>query len=300
MSDLTFIDLFAGIGAMRLALESAGWTCKWANEINPYAAQIYRKHFGNKELIEGDIRRVKPEDIPHVDMFSGGFPCQSFSIAGGGEGLEDPRGTLFYEICRLAKAKQPKLLFLENVSGLLSNHKGETFFKILQRLDEIGYDVEWQSFNSKYFGIPHNRERVFIIGHSRKARTQQIFPISTYVKSFNPKTPEKMRLIQVGNVDTKGHNSIWGRVYSPEGICANLNAKGGGLGAKTGLYLVGENKVRRLTPLECERVQGLPDIWTKYGNTNISDAQRYLCIGNAVTTNVVAFLGEKLKHSLLC
>ena len=220
--EITYAELFTGIGGFRYGLEKANsWNdrnqqanillprrqeainstrndnpqdngsdrcidktqsqshfkCIWANEWDKYACQIYRKNFGDKELVEGNIRTVNPSTIPAFDLLTAGFPCQSFSLAGKRRGFEDTRGTLFYEVARIAEAKRPRLLLLENVKGLLSNDRGRTFAKIIQTLDELGYDVEWQVLNSKYFGVPQNRERVFIIGHSRAEPTRQIFPI---------------------------------------------------------------------------------------------------------------------------
>ncbi len=174
---MSYASMYAGIGGFDLALTRAGWRCKWANEIDKYACQVYRKNFGSKELVEGDVRQISAETIPDIDLLVGGFPCQSFSLAGKREGFADIRGTLFFEIARIARAKRPSLLLLENVKGLLSNDGGRTFGTILEELGSIGYWVEWQTLNSKHFGVPQNRERVFIVGHLRERSTRQIFPI---------------------------------------------------------------------------------------------------------------------------
>ena len=191
---IRFIELFAGVGGFRLGLEGANDTnskriqqgkkqgsfgnstikhqllgakqfhCVWANEIDRYACRVYRERFGNKELLEGDIREVPSSEIPDHDMLCAGFPCQSFSIAGKREGFQDlARGTLFFEILRIARDKRPKYLLLENVKGLLSHDSGRTFAIILLSLDELGYDAEWFVANTKYY-LPQNRERVFIFG----------------------------------------------------------------------------------------------------------------------------------------
>jgi DNA (cytosine-5)-methyltransferase 1 len=181
----TFIEMFCGIGGFRLGLERSGWKCVWANDIDKYACQVYRKNFGDGGLVEGDIRSVDADSIPDHTLLTAGFPCQSFSLAGKRKGFEGTRGTLFYDIARVADAKRPPLLLLENVKGLLSNDKGRTFARILQTLDELGYDVEWQVLNSKYFGVPQNRERVFIIGHLRGTGSRQVFPIGQAVEGTN-------------------------------------------------------------------------------------------------------------------
>jgi DNA (cytosine-5)-methyltransferase 1 len=148
----------------------------------------------------------------------------------------------------------------------------------------MGYDAEWQLLNSKYF-VPQNRERIFIVGHLRGERTRQIFPVGELNEQDDTK-----KLRQVGNIDTAGNNSLWGRVYDPSGIAANLNANGGGLGAKTGLYEL-DQRIRKLTPVECERLQGFPDNWTQ----GVSDTQRYKQMGNAVTVPVVEYLARRLE-----
>lgn len=171
---MRFIDLFAGVGGFRLGMESAGHKCVWSCEIDKYCGDVYEKRFGEKPAT--DVRGVDAREIPDFDCLCGGFPCQSFSIAGKRRGFEDARGTLFYEICRIAECKKPKLLFLENVKGLLYHDKGATFSKILIALSELGYNVEWQVLNSKDFGVPQNRERVFIIGYFGGFPRRTIFP----------------------------------------------------------------------------------------------------------------------------
>lgn len=202
-------ELFAGIGGFRLGLEKANnqfsrgpqqcndnnqrrmWNdteqsnerqttfrVVWANEWDKYAAAIYRKNFGEKELVEGDITKIPTDEVPDHDMFVGGFPCQPFSLAGKREGFEDCRGTLFFEIARILKGKRPPLFLLENVDGLRSHDEGRTFETIIRTLDELGYNVEWKVLNSKYFGVPQNRERIFFIGHLRERGKPQIYPVS--------------------------------------------------------------------------------------------------------------------------
>jgi len=206
-------EMFSGIGGFRFGLEKSGWKTVWANDNDKYACQIYRKNFGDKELVEADIRTVDPETIPDHTLLTAGFPCPSFSLAGKRKGFQDIRGTLFHEIVRVAQIKRPKLLLLENVKGLLSNDNGKTFATVLESLGNIGYWCEWQTLNNLVLAVP---------------------PIL--------------------------HNA----------------------------------KIRRLTPVECERLQGFPDSWTR----GVSDTQRYKLLGNAVTTNVVEFLGRRLRECL--
>jgi DNA (cytosine-5)-methyltransferase 1 len=277
--------------------------CVGYSEIDKYAIATYKKHFGGHKNY-GNAKEINTEELPDFDFLVGGFPCQAFSIAGKRRGFEDTRGTLFFEIARVIKAKQPRMFLLENVKGLLNHDGGKTFTTILKTIDELGYDAEWQVLNSKHF-VPQNRERIFIVGHLRDRSSRKVFPLgdfdeisdkkklrkeelsrsrshSSAIDANYYKGPDgKRTLVQVGNIDTKGHNSLWGRVYDPEGIAPNLNANGGGMGAKTELYSI-DSKIRRLTPKECERLQGFPENWT-IG----SDTQRYKQCGNAVTVNVI-------------
>jgi len=151
-------------------------SCIGYSEIDKYAIQIYEKHFKHKNY--GDITKIDEQRLPDFELLCGGFPCQSFSIAGKRGGFEDTRGTLFFDIARIAKYKRPRLLLLENVKGLLSHEEGRTFNTIIATLNELGYDLQWQVLNSKNFGVPQNRERVFIIGHLRETSRPKVFPIT--------------------------------------------------------------------------------------------------------------------------
>ncbi len=436
---------------------SQDFTCVWANDNDRYACQISRIHYPNDNLCEGDIRTVDVATIPEHDLLCAGFPCQSFSIAGKRRGFEDTRGTLFFEICKVIRAKRPGYLLLENVKGLLSHDDGTTFQTIIRTLDELGYDCQWQVLNSKDYGVPQNRERVFIVGHTRGKPRPKVFPIgetdAVYTEANESNNiansldanygkgwldhGQRTMIFKRGVMGER--NQRWledgkeysrnfpqgQRVYDPAGISAQLNAQGGGWGAKTGLYeipetltdkgingimkgkgghyastqeantievlrtlweeigtkaftewglgildslqqkkilqsdmygnstrhtaskekpqmddsplarkkamskggllylwetqckgcspqkprlarqFIGEltaslsqlpqqdtshSRIRRLTPMECERLQGFPDGWTE----GISDTQRYKCLGNAVTVNVIEAIGRQL------
>ncbi|GFH43018.1 cytosine-specific methyltransferase [Lactococcus hodotermopsidis] len=186
---MKFLDLFSGIGGFRLGMEQAGHECVGFCEIDKFARKSYKAiHDTLGEYEFHDITAVTDEQwrALHgtVDVICGGFPCQSFSIAGNRRGFEETRGTLFFQIARAAKQIKPQFLFLENVKGLLNHDKGDTFRTILSTLDELGYYVEWQILNSKDYGVPQHRERVFIIGHLRGERFREIFPIGgTSVKA---------------------------------------------------------------------------------------------------------------------
>jgi DNA (cytosine-5)-methyltransferase 1 len=175
---MRFLDLFAGIGGFRTGMEMAGHQCVGYVEIDKYARKSYEAMYETEgEWTRHDITAVTDSEWRQlrgaVDIICGGFPCQAFSNAGNRRGFDDTRGTLFFEIARAAKQIQPPYLLLENVKGLLSHDKGRTFETILQTLDELGYDAQWEVLNSKNFGVPQNRERVFIIGYLRADRRQR-------------------------------------------------------------------------------------------------------------------------------
>ena len=238
-----------------------GATCVGFSEIDKYAVQIYEKQFkGHKNY--GNCREINWEEVEDFDMLVGGFPCQAFSIAGKRGGFDDTRGTLFFEIARCIEQKQPRLLVLENVKGLLSHDKGNTFYTILTTLDELGYDLQWQVLNSKNFGVPQNRERVFIVGHLRGTSRPKVFPIG--------ESSEK-------NNETRKQ------------ISSTIHAGYYKMGGRDQQYVPG---VRRLTPTECERLQEFPNGWTE----GISDSKRNKCLGNAVTTKVISAIMERILN----
>ena len=224
---MKFIDLFAGIGGFRLGMESAGHECVAFCEIDKFARASYKAiHNTEGEIELHDITTVTDEEIRnigHVDVICGGFPCQAFSIAGARRGFEDTRGTLFFEIARFAAILKPKYLFLENVKGLLNHDKGDTFEVILSALDELGYDVEWQVLNSKDFGVPQNRERVFIIGHLRGQRGRKVFPIGG---KDEKSSAERLGINILGNTKNPNGTAQGTRdiVHDPEGIVGTLTA----------------------------------------------------------------------------
>ena len=288
---MKFLDLFAGIGGFRLGMESAGHECVGFCEIDKYARASYKAiHNTEGEIELHDITRVTDESIRRfgsVDVICGGFPCQAFSIAGNRRGFEDTRGTLFFEIARFASILKPEYLFLENVKGLLNHDKGNTFETILSALDELGYDVEWQVLNSKDFGVPQNRERVYIVGHLREASGRQVFPLI--------ETRSDKSIIQLGNIkktESFGGNPQCGRVYSPAGLAPCLNTMQGGQ-REPKIFIDGN--VRKLTPRECWRLQGFPDwAFDKAQEVN-SNSQLYKQAGNSVTVNVIAAIAKELS-----
>jgi len=221
---IRFVDLFSGIGGFRLGLEKASETykCVWSCDWDKYANRVYRLHFGKENHHTGDVRKVDVSSIPDHDLLCAGFPCQPFSIAGKRKGFQDPRGTLFFEILRIAEAKKPPLLLLENVRGLLSNNRGQTFYTILRELGRIGYWTEWQVLNSKHFGVPQNRERVFIIGHLRGKGGREIFPIAE-TDGMDKKVAMEAEIKRV-----IGSGREMARVYSPKGVAPTIRVPSGG------------------------------------------------------------------------
>ena len=328
-------SLFSGIGGFEKGILQAmpNANIVFSSEIDKYARQIYKKNYGVEP--HGDITKIKASNIPRHDILCGGFPCQAFSIAGKRRGFEDTRGTLFFEIMRIAKVKRPKLLFLENVRGLLSHDQGLTFQTILRSMDDLGYDAEWQVFNSKNHGVPQNRERVFLVGHLRGSGTRPIFPITNSNESISKKRDGDN--ISTGCISTRNQsgqaqwdgsttliaNAIDANYYKEIDnhgqrtaiVChstlpRNSTSGQGGTGhlqrddelsyccdANNNIAVEVNQQIRRLTPIECERLQGFPDNWTE----GISDTQRYKCLGNAVTVNVIEFIGlhinEMLQHT---
>jgi len=285
--------------------------CIGYSEIDKYAIETYSKHFPEHKNY-GDLTKINADELPDFDLFVGGFPCQAFSIAGKRKGFDDTRGTLFFDIARILRAKQPRLLLLENVKGLLSHDNGKTFSTIISTLDEIGYDLQWQVLNAKDFGVPQNRERVFIVGHLRGTSRPEVFPIGSGNKvntQSNGQWNEVAYCLQAGGDKHRGsyiripEATKQGYAIAKEGDSINLsvpNSKtrrgrvGGGvaqtLDTAAQQYTIQNCQIRRLTPTECERLMGLPDGWTE----GHSDSQRYKLCGNGVVVNVVEEIIKRL------
>ena len=223
---IRFFDLFSGIGGFREGLERAGgFTCVGHCEMDPYADRNYRRLFDTKgEWYCDDANNIETAAMPDFDLLCAGFPCQAFSIAGRRGGFEDARGTLFFEVARLVKDKRPSYFLLENVPGLLSHDKGRTFHTILSTFSELGYHVEWKVLNSKDFGVPQSRKRVYLVGYLDGRCAGKILPVPA---------PNGAALIQI-HAGRQGE-----RVYDPAGLSCTLTSGAGGAGGKTGLYEVG-------------------------------------------------------------
>ncbi len=296
--------MFAGVGGFSLGIGDRG-ECIGFSEIDKYANQVLKYHFPQIKNY-GDCTKIITTELPDFDLLVGGFPCQSFSIAGKRGGFKDTRGTMFFEIARIAKIKRPAYLLLENVKGLLNHDKGNTFATIISTLDELGYDCEWCVLNSKNFGVPQNRERVFIVGYFRGKCSGKVFPIgeggeeSVEIQQeagekqerFQSKFPKGER----SKISTESRRGGQRRLNRNLREITKNNSHGEPsftLNTQDKHGIFNGSRIRRLTPIECERLQVFPDNWTKWGinekgeKVEMSDTQRYKMMGNALTTNVV-------------
>ena len=397
---IKIFSMFSGVGGFELGFQQANLQTQVVGfcEIDKYASQILETKFkGIKNY--GDATTIDETKLPNFDILVGGFPCQSFSMAGKRKGFDEARGTLFFDVARILAHKKPRNFILENVKGLLSHNKGKTFETILGILSNLGYIVEWELLNSKNYGVPQSRERMYIVGHLRGQSRPKVFSFREgNGVSETSRKKERERSSQVSSTITSNYkrgthamgeqyilepkeltkNLGQGqRVYSTNGASVSIKAGGGGQGGKTGLYKIpqatkqgyewadlgdsvnlqnlksktrrgrvgkqiaqtldtgnqqytivqatitpsrknksqngrrfkdneepmftltqndvhgvmhNKTQIRRLTPIECERLQGFPDNWTE----GLSDTQRYKCMGNAVTTNVVEWVVTQL------
>ncbi len=290
---MNMLDLFSGIGGFHKGFEQAGYKLDWVgfSEVDKYSSAVYKHKFKNvKDL--GDVRTIQSKDLPKIDLITFGSPCQDFSQASGSRsGLKGHRSSLIRESIRLISECKPHTFIWENVKGTFSSNNGEDFWAIIQAFINIGgYRLEWELLNSRWFQVPQNRERIYLIGHLGRGSGRTVFPLREASKSVS-----EISLKQIGTI---GEDSEATRVYDANGLSKTIK-DGGGMGVKTGLYKLQE-RIRRLTPIECERLQGFPDNFTSKGIINnevtpISNSQRYKQLGNAVTVNVVQAIAEKLN-----
>ena len=265
--------MFAGIGGFRSGLSKFGdfFMPIGFCEIDPYARRAYEAIYDTKgELFFEDARKIVPEDLPDIDLICGGFPCQSFSIAGKRGGFEDARGTLFFEIARIARVKRPKYLLLENVPGLLSHDSGRTFATILGTLSELGYDVAWQVLNSADFGVPQSRKRVFLVCCLGEECTGEILSFT----DSNPKT-----IIQ------KLGGRQGDRIYGQEGLSCTLTSSAGGFAGNTGLYSVGQLQIKSFTKSGYQIAEPGDSIDLAYPNLNSRRGRVGKQIAHTLTTS---------------
>lgn len=318
MKNFTFIDLFAGIGGFRLAMEKFGGQCVFSSEINHHASIMYEQNYGDKPF--GDITKIEAKDIPNFDVLCAGFPCQAFSIAGRKKGFDDTRGTLFFDICRIVSEKKPKVLFLENVKNLIKHDKGRTLDVILSKLKELNYHVSYELLNAKHFGVPQNRERIIIVASITKSfdfskvnRNQKEISIQDilelneeYLESSSYTILNKVEqnklsgLIFTGYINKTLRNGIDpnkkhlsrvhrqpNRIYRYDGCHPTLSSQ-----ESAGRYyvLLKNNHVRKLTINECYRLMGFPLNFKLVGAKN----QLYQRVGNSVCVNMMAAVAEQI------
>ncbi len=313
---MRFIDLFCGVGGFRQAAVSLGHECVFSSDIDKDACHSYEINYD--ECPKGDISQIPGADIPAHDILCAGFPCQPFSISGNQEGFGDARGILLYEILRIAQSHQPPVLVLENVKNYRSHADGKTLKQTLQLLCNANYHVHYKILNASDFGVPQKRERIYFVcfrkdleivdfsfpaGTGKKISLEKILltrgdarleslmieRADLTLKSQLPKKVEN-RPLRIGTVGKGGQGE---RVYSAKGHAITLSAYGGGIGAKTGMYLI-DGKIRRLHPIECQRLMGFSESFKLHHRPNVC----YKQFGNSVVVPVVRQI-FKAVHSVV-
>lgn len=310
-----FIDLFAGLGGFRLALESLGAECVYSNEWDIPAQEVYYENFG--DVPEGDITKVDEATIPDHDILCAGFPCQAFSISGKQRGFEDSRGTLFFDVARIVKEKKPKIVFMENVKNFATHDGGKTLEVVKGTMEELGYTFNQRVLNSVDYGVPQKRERIYMVCFRNDIATKNfMFPkamkLTKHVEDFLLEDISLTEHLYVNREDTyyndtkddvysnksirlgivnKGGQGE--RIYSTKGIAITFSAYGGGVFAKTGGYLV-NGRPRRLHPRECARLMGYPDSYKISKKAN----QAYQQFGNSVVIDVLQYIGIEMGKAL--
>lgn len=308
-SDYSMIDLFAGIGGTRLGFHQTKRTrCVFSSEWDKFAQKTYKANFG--ELPFGDIRKIKSEDIPKHDILVAGFPCQAFSQAGKKLGFEDTRGTLFFEVARIIKDKQPKAFLLENVKNLKTHDHGKTFETIMKTLDDLNYEVTPLLFKAKDFGVPQNRERIYLVGFNRKlvlnyssfkppvAPNKKVKLGDILEKTVNDKYTISDKLWQGHQRRKKEHkekgNGFGFTLYNENSEYTNtLSARYYKDGSE--ILIKQDNKnPRKITPREAARLQGFPEEYI----IPVSDTQAYKQFGNSVCVPVINAIAKEIIKTL--
>lgn len=334
LREVRFIDLFAGIGGFRLAMESFGAKCVFSSEIDEYAKKTYYENFG--DMPRGDITKIKEEEIPEHEVLCAGFPCQPFSISGKQKGFEDARGTLFFDIARIVNYRKPPVIFLENVSNLKRHDNGRTLDTIIKILEEMDYSVFYDVLNASDFGVPQSRKRIYILGFRRDLYPDIKFKFPSGIKKnvcvkdvllkndevqdyiikredINIKEEFLSQLtvfppicnkpLRIGTINKGGQGE---RIYSIYGHAITLSAEGGGVASKTGAYLV-DGVVRKLAPRECARLMGFPDsfkivvpdnqAWKQFGNSVVVDVLQHIII-SMIEHGVFRFFSKKEERAV--
>lgn len=315
LDGMTFIDLFAGLGGFRIALESLGAKCVYSNEWDEPVKQVYADNFG--DIPEGDITLVDEQTIPNHDILCAGFPCQAFSISGKQRGFEDSRGTLFFDVARIVKAKKPKIVFMENVKNFASHDGGKTLEVVKGTMEELGYTFYQRVLNAVDYGVPQKRERIYMVCFRNDIKRGEFeypkpFKLTKHVEDYLLKDESMVEYLYVDRPDTymkdiednvysdkpirlgivnKGGQGE--RIYSTKGIAITLSAYGGGVFSKTGGYLI-NGKTRKLHPKECARIMGYPDNYKICSSAN----QAYKQFGNSVVIDVLQLIAIEIGKSM--
>lgn len=302
-NNMRFIDLFAGVGGIRIPFQEFGGTCVFSSEWDKYSQQTYESNFEHKP--NGDITKIDEKNIPEFDILLGGFPCQAFSIAGKRLGFEDTRGTLFFDVARIIKHHQPKAFLLENVKGLLNHQKGQTFDVIKNTLSDLGYKIHYKTLNAKNFGVPQNRERIYIVGFKDNVDFSFPDPLDKKTKlgdildkEVDPKYTISDRL-WASHQERKRRNKEkgWGFGYSifneESEYTSTISARYYKDGSEI-LVAQKDKNPRKLTPREASRLQGFPENFI----IPVSDVQAYKQFGNSVSVPVIRELAREILSSL--
>jgi DNA (cytosine-5)-methyltransferase 1 len=320
LENYRFIDLFAGIGGFRMGFEKAGFECVFTSEIDSACQEVYENNFGDKPF--GDITKINPQDLPDFEVLLAGFPCQPFSISGRKLGFEDTRGTLFFNICQIIEEKQPEVVVLENVKHLIHHDGKRTFKVIINSLKELGYKVSYQILNAKDFGVPQNRERIFIIASKYK-----IFDFGQLKKKYPPQLRdfldnegdfeildedeytliENLREQETGLLFAGYRNKgTWrngvrpntehlsrvhrqpNRIYSVDGVHPTIPSQE--TSGRFFVYIPEQKIVRKLTINECYRLMGYPESFKRHKRLS----ENYKQVGNSVAIPVIEAIAKSI------
>ena len=315
LNDIKVMSLFSGVGGFELAMPER-YKIVGFSEIDKYANMVLKYKFPNITNY-GDITKIKTADLPDFDMLTGGSPCQDLSIAGKRRGLSAERSGLFMEYIRILRDKKPRYFIWENVKGALSSNYGFDFAIVLNEFSEAGYNLWWQVLNAKDFGVPQNRERIFICGFREESPPEVFFERESnknnYRESGNKLREQVANTIRTNysngfsnetyiEVQNKGASQHY-RVYGEKGLAPTLQSQSGMSSQKhpfIKVHNMQQGRIRKLMPIECERLMSWSDNHTKYGinekgeKVEISDNQRYKMCGNGVVSNVVKAIVENL------
>lgn len=319
---IKFIDLFCGIGGIRLGLDSQGFECVFSSDINTECQRTYKTNFGEEPF--GDITKIDEKSIPDHDILCAGFPCQPFSISGKQKGFDDTRGTLFFDICRIINEKKPSVVFLENVKHMVHHNGGRTLQTILDKLEHLGYEVSWRVLNGVDFGVPQNRERIIIIGSlngkfdfnkiktvprgrmldflDKEGEFEYLDPVD-YTLIEKPKQQPGSGLmfagyrnksirkvgVRPGTEHLSRVHKQPNRIYSVMGVHPTLPSQ-----ESSGRFfiLTSDNRVRKLTINECWRIMGFPETYIKVSSVG----EQYKQLGNSVCVPMITAVAEEIKN----